>query len=154
MQIAGNTRFDRDGLILLGLLLFGLPSLLLGLAMAFAPSAFFELVGPYGVRNDHYIHDTASFQVALAVMLLAGLFRPRWRVPALIANAIQWGLHSISHLIDIANADPTWIGYLDALVLPAGTALLVLLAVSASRQERSEETTWRIEDITGNRVIP
>jgi peptidoglycan/LPS O-acetylase OafA/YrhL len=139
MRIADDMRFDRNGFILLGLLLFGLPSLLLGLAMAFAPAVFFEVVGPYGVRNDHYIHDTASFQIALAVMLLAGLFLPRWRVPALIANAIQWGLHSLSHLVDVAKADPTWIGYLDALALPAGTALLVVLAVSASRQEQSEE---------------
>lgn len=104
--------------------------------MAVAPSAFFEFVGPYGVRNDHYIHDTASFQIALAVLLLAALRLPGWRLPALVANAVQWGLHAISHLIDLRGGDPTWIGYFDLFTLVLGTALLVLLAVAASWQEQ------------------
>jgi hypothetical protein len=118
-----------------GLLLFGLPSLFLGILMAVAPGVFFELIGPYGVRNDHYVHDTAGFQVALAALLLIAVRRPSWRVPALAANAIQWGLHAISHLIDMGNADPTWIGYFDAVATIAGTALLVLLVALAAREE-------------------
>ncbi|MDX6609869.1 MAG: hypothetical protein QOF85_1794 [Solirubrobacterales bacterium] len=134
----GTTRLGIDPVVA-GLLVFGLPSLLLGLLMAFDPGAFFEFVGPYGARNDHYIHDTASFQIALAVPLLVGLRLPRWRVPALAANSIQWGLHSISHLIDVQRADPSWLGYFDAIALPAGTALLLWLTVCSWRQEQERE---------------
>lgn len=121
----------------LGLLLFGLSSLALGLLMIVAPGAFFTLVGPYGVRNDHFIHDTASFQIALAVLLLVALRCRSWRVPALVANAIQWGLHTISHLLDIDDATPGWLGYFDFVALAAGTAVLVLLAIYAGREQDS-----------------
>jgi len=121
-----------------GLLLFGLSSLLLGLLMALAPGVFFTLVGPYGVRNDHFIHDAASFQIALAVLLLAAVRCHSWRVPALVANAIQWGLHTLSHLIDIGDADPHWLGYFDFFALAAGTGLLVVMAFSARRNEHQE----------------
>jgi hypothetical protein len=130
-----GTGFDP---VTTGLLLFGLPSLFLGILMAVAPGAFFELIGPYGVRNDHFIHDTASFQIALAVPLLVAVRRPSWRVPALAANAIQWGLHAISHTIDIGNADPTWIGYFDFVATVTGTMLLSALAVVAARREGPE----------------
>jgi hypothetical protein len=123
-------------LMTIGLIAFGLSSLLLGLLMAFSPALFYELVGPYGTRNDHYIHDSGSFQIALAILLLVGVCRPEWRVPALVANAIQWGLHSISHLIDIGAANPPFLGYLDAMLLPAGTVVLIWLAAEALREER------------------
>lgn len=128
---------ERDTVaIKVGLIVFGLPSLLLGLVMAFAPGTFFELIGPYGARNDHYIHDTASFQIALAVLLLVALHLPSWRVPALVGNGIQWGLHTISHAIDVGGADPHWIGYFDLIALLAGTTLLTLLAAAAARRKR------------------
>ncbi len=121
--------------IVAGLLLFGLPSLFLGILMAFAPGVFFELIGPYGVRNDHYIHDTASFQIALAILLLVAVRQPSWRVPAFAANAVQWGFHAVSHTIDIGNADPSWIGYFDFVATVGGSLLLGGLAVAAARRE-------------------
>jgi peptidoglycan/LPS O-acetylase OafA/YrhL len=127
---------ERETTMRLGLLAFGLSSLLLGLLMATAPGAFFTLVGPYGVRNDHFIHDTASFQIALEVLLLLAVRRRSWRVPALVANAIQWGFHTVSHLLDIGEATPHWLGYFDFFALSAGTGALILLAVSAGRAER------------------
>ena len=120
----------------LGLLIFGLSSLLLGLLMEAAPGVFFTLVGPYGVRNDHFIHDTASFQIALAILLLVAVRCPSWRVPALVDNAIQSGLHTISHLLDIGDATPSWLGYFDFVALAAGTGVLALLAVYAGRAQQ------------------
>lgn len=124
--------------VTLGLFFFGVSSLGLGLLMAFASGPFFELLGPYGTRNDHYIHDMASFQIALAVPLLVALKRPSWRAPALAANAIQWSLHSVSHLIDIGDADPAWIGYFAFAATAAGAVLLTLLALRAAREESLE----------------
>lgn len=124
--------------LIAGLLFFGLPSLFLGILMAFAPGGFFELIGPYGVRNNHYIHDTASFQIALAILLLVSVRQPSWRVPALAANAIQWSLHAISHTIDIGSADPAWLGYFDFVATIGGSLLLGGLAVVAARRERAK----------------
>jgi len=91
--------------------------------------------------NEHYVHDSASFQIALAILLLVAVRLPRWRAPALIANSIQWGIHAISHLVDLHGADPAFVGYLDAILLPAGAAMLACLAVEALRQERGEVST-------------
>jgi hypothetical protein len=130
------TRGDFDP-VFAGLLLFALPSLFLGLLMAMAPGAFFELIGPYGVRNDHYIHDTASFQIALASLLLIAVRQPSWRVPALAANAIQWSLHALSHTLDIGEAAPSWIGYFDLFATIGGALLLCALTVAAVRREQA-----------------
>jgi hypothetical protein len=127
---------ESEAAMRVGLLVFGLSSLLLGLLMAAAPGTFFTLVGPYGVRNDHFIHDTAGFQIALAVLLLVAVRCRSWRVPALVANAIQWSLHAISHLLDIGGATPYWLGYFDFLALSTGTGVLILLAIYAGRAER------------------
>ena len=129
---------ERETLLRLGLLGFGLSSFLLGLVMAVAPGVFFTLVGPYGVRNDHFIHDTASFQIALAVLLLVAVRCHSWRVPALAANAIQWGLHTVSHLADIEDASPFWLGYFDFIALAVGTSLLIAMVISARRTEHLE----------------
>lgn len=136
-QRGGEIDGVGDDLLAFGLLLFGVPSLLLGLAMAFAPGAFFELIGPYGPRNDHYIHDTASFQIALAVPMLVAVRHPSWRLPALTANAIQWGLHALSHLLDAGAAEPAWIGWFDVFVTMSGAALLIALATLAARARPS-----------------
>jgi len=127
---------ESEAAMRLGLLVFGLSSLMLGLLMVAAPGVFFTLVGPYGVRNDHFIHDTASFQIALAILLLVAVRCRSWRVPALVANAIQSGLHTISHLLDIGDATPSWLGYFDFVALAAGTSVLVLLAVYADRAQQ------------------
>jgi hypothetical protein len=115
MDLSTRQAPRSEALLRLGLLGFCLSSFLLGLVMAVAPGVFFTLVGPYGVRNDHFIHDTASFQIALAVLLVVAIRCPSWRVPALAANAIQWGLHAVSHLVDIGDASPHWLGYFDFL---------------------------------------
>lgn len=37
-------------------------------------------------------------------------FRPGWRVPALAFGALHWALHAVSHLLDIGDSDPEWLG--------------------------------------------
>ena len=69
---------DRLGVLLL---LFGASQLVLGLTMAFAPGFFFDNVGPYAPRNDHYIRDVATLYLALG-----GVAVVAWRA-ALLARA-------------------------------------------------------------------
>ena len=44
------------------LIVFGVYSVVLGLFMVIAPGTFFDTLGSFGIRNDHYIFDNASFE--------------------------------------------------------------------------------------------
>jgi hypothetical protein len=107
------------------LYVFAAAQLALGLGLWLAPGAFHDHVGPYGPRNDHYMADLATFYLALAVAAFVAALRPAWRVPVLALAAIQYGLHTLNHLIDIGDADPSWLGPANFVSLLLTTALLV-----------------------------
>jgi hypothetical protein len=118
------------------LVAFAVGQLILGALQWFAPGTFFEEIGPYGTRNDHYLGDIASFYLALGVVSLVAWRRPAWRVPVLAFALIQYVLHAINHLIDIGEADPEWLGP-GAFVSLVLTAAVLGWALSvASRSER------------------
>ena len=107
--------------------------LLLGVLMFFAPEFFFENIGEYGARNDHYIGDVGSFYLASAFGLATAATRPSWRVPILAVGAVWFGLHALNHLLDIGQASSDGRGIFDTVglaLLAAGSAYLA----SASRR--------------------
>jgi hypothetical protein len=104
------------------LVVLGLYHLTLGGVMAVAPETFFEEIAAYGPYNDHYVRDVATFYVALGGVLLVAVVRESWRVPGLAFATVQYGLHLVNHLWDIADADPSWIG-------PANVAALALVGL-------------------------
>lgn len=106
------------------LVVFGTYSVLIGLFMIFAPGVFFETLGNFGVRNDHYILDNATFELPLGLMLLAAVRWPAWRVPALAFATLHWGLHALSHIIDTHHGAGEWVGLLEATGLVATTGIL------------------------------
>ena len=118
---------------------FAAVSLVLGLIEVVAPGAFFENVGPFGARNDHYIRDGATFELANAVLLAVALARPSWRVPALAFTAVRYGLHTLNHVADIDEADPSWLGPADAIALAVGCAWLVAALVLAVRHPSGDD---------------
>lgn len=127
----------KPGLVRIALFVFGAYSLALGLFMVIAPGAFFDSLGPFGPRNDHYIHDNATFELPLGLMLLTAIRRPSWRVPALVFATAHWVLHTLSHLADIGETDPGWIGAFDFVSLAVGTVLLAAaLAWAASEPQK------------------
>src|SRR5258705_6240045 len=65
------------------LVVFGVYSVLLGLFMFVAPGTFFDTLGSFGARNDHYIFDNATFEFPLGLMMLAAARWPSWRGAAL-----------------------------------------------------------------------
>jgi hypothetical protein len=123
----------KDGALRVLLVVFGVSQLALGLLMVVAPGTFFEEIGPYGTRNDHYLGDLASFYLALGAVALVASRRPAWRVPVLACATLQYALHSLNHVIDVGEADPRWLGpaNLVSLVLTAG--LLGWLLTAANR---------------------
>lgn len=120
----------------LGLVGFGIYHLAIGVFMAIDPGAFFELIGPFGERNDHYVRDVASFQIPLGVALLAAVRQRAWRAPVLAFATLQWTLHALNHLVDIGAAATPWIGAADFVLLAAGAAVLGWLLARAVRAER------------------
>ncbi|GAB09606.1 hypothetical protein GOARA_043_00810 [Gordonia araii NBRC 100433] len=118
---------------------FGVYCAVLGAWQIISPGSFFELVGPFGGRNDHYIRDAATFELANAVLLLGALRWHSWRTAALVFTAARFGMHTLNHLWDIGQADPYWVGVVDFVFLAISTAWLVvaLLITRSDRQQTS-----------------
>jgi hypothetical protein len=106
------------------LIAFAVAQLVIGLLLWLTPGFFFEEIGPYGVRNDHYMGDLATWYLASGVAVLAAVPRPAWRVPVLFLVAVQYALHSLNHLIDVGEADPGWLGPANLVALALATVLL------------------------------
>ncbi len=111
----------------------GVYHLALGAFQAVAPRAFYDVIGPFGPFNDHYVRDVATWSLALGGMLLAAARRPAWRAPILAFAVLQYALHAANHVFDVADADPGWVGPFDAVALMALTALLAVALRAAGR---------------------
>lgn len=125
------------------LIAFGASQVLLALWMVADPASFFDNVGPFGERNDHYLRDTATFIFGLGAGLLLAARHVSWRVPALVVAAISFGAHSLNHLFDIGAAEPRSKGVTNFVSLTLGTLLLVYLARVARRHRLAEPAERR-----------
>jgi hypothetical protein len=114
------------------LIAFAAGQLVLGVLLWLAPGFFFDEIGPYPPRNDHYMADIATFYLALGAAALVAVARPSWRVPVLALGLVQYGLHSLNHLIDIGDAGTSWLGPANFVSLLLTTALLAWML----RQDR------------------
>jgi hypothetical protein len=106
------------------LLLFAAVQLAIGALLWLTPGFFFEEIGPYGARNDHYMADLATWYLADGAALLVAVRRVPWRVPVLFVTAAQYALHSLNHLLDVGEADPGWLGPVNFASLLLATVLL------------------------------
>lgn len=118
------------------LIVFGLYGLGLGLFMMVAPAAFFDTLGTFGVRNDHYIFDNATFEVPQGVLLLAAVRKQSWRVPALAFATLHWALHSLSHIIDPHHGAGDLIGWIEAGGLVVTTVILAMALRASVNAEK------------------
>lgn len=116
-----------------GLIGFAAYHFVVAALMVFAPHAFFTDVGPFGVQNDHYLRDTATYNAAFAVALAIAYRRPSWRAPVLCCVAVQFALHAANHLADVGAAHPHWLGPADFASLALASAVLAWLARESLR---------------------
>jgi hypothetical protein len=137
---AGAARVDVVGV---GLLVFGVYQIALGLFMVIAPGTFFDEIAAFGTRNDHYIQDLATFELPLGVLFLAAASMPSWRIPALVFGVLHWALHAVSHLVDISEAVPEWLGPFDFIAITIGTAVLGWLLWRAVEDARAAAADGR-----------
>ena len=129
----------RAGFVEVTLIVFGVYALGLGLVMLFFPWTFFDTLGTFGVRNDHYIFDNATFEIPQGLLLLAAVWRASWRVPALAFATVHWALHSISHIVDPHHGAGDMIGWLEAGGLVATTVILAIALRAAVNAEKVGE---------------
>ena len=128
----------RDDRVLRGwLVALGVYHLALGLLMALSPGTFFDKIGPFGHRNDHYIRDVSTFYFALGVVTLMAVRRPSWRVPVLAFAALEYSIHALNHLVDIGDADPSALGPFDFVSITIVAGILVWLLGRAARERRA-----------------
>jgi hypothetical protein len=125
--VGGAARLALPALLLIA----GAYHLVLGAFMVVAPRTFFEEIAAYGPYNDHYIRDIASFYLAMGVMLVLAAGRRAWQVPVLAFCLIQYAFHVLNHVWDVSDADPSWIGPVNLVVLLLiGAGLWWLLALA------------------------
>jgi hypothetical protein len=120
-----------------GVIAFAVYHFTIAALMTFAPHSFFTDIGPFGVQNDHYLRDTATFNAAFGATLLIAYWRVSWRAPVLFCVALQFALHTINHLADIGAAHPHWLGPADFAALALSTLVLVCLAREAHREQEA-----------------
>ncbi len=111
----------------------------LGLFQLFAPGAFFEHIGNYGAENTHYVGDVGSFTLGYGLALATAVRRPSWRVPVLWVGVLWYLVHAANHLVDVDEAISTARGWLDTLLILAGTLALAYVARLAARAEGRTE---------------
>jgi hypothetical protein len=113
------------------LIVFASVQVITGALLWLTPGFFHDEIGPYGVRNDHYMGDLATWSLALGAAAFVSVRRPSWRVPVLALALVQYALHSLNHLIDVSEAEPEWLG-------PANLVALVLTALLLGWMLRAE----------------
>jgi hypothetical protein len=127
---AANALFEA------GLIVLAVYNLALAVFMTVSPHAFFTSVGPFEDLNRHYIRDVATYSAAMGFGFVVAIGRPSWRVPVIAIATVQFGLHTINHLVDASKAHPQWTGWFDFLSLLASTVLLAWMWRSAARHDR------------------
>ena len=128
-----------ETIVRFGVAALALYHLVLAALMVFAPGTFFADIGPFGVRNDHYLRDTATFNLAFAVALAVAYRRPSWRTPVPWCVAVQFVLHAVNHLADIGEAHPHWLGPADFVSLSLAAATIVWLARKSTRPLEAQQ---------------
>ena len=106
------------------LFVFAVTQIVLGLLLWVTPGFFYDEIGPFDPRNDHYMGDLATFYLALGAVGLISVRRESWRLPVLTFAVIAYALHSLNHLIDVGDADPSWLGPADLAAVFLSTLLL------------------------------
>ena len=122
--------------------------LLLGAFMFFAPGAFYDTLGKFPPDNHHYIKDVSTFYIALGIVFYVSVRRRSWRTPALVFAALEYGLHTLNHLIDVGDAETDFTGWFDFFSLALVTVILAALASFAWRvhPDEPDEPNRRIDD--------
>ena len=115
---------ERTDIVAIALLVAGATQVLTGVWLLLDPGGFYDAVATYPPRNDHFLRDLGSWNVALGAAAIYGARRPAWRTPMLGLLALQYALHTVSHVIDVDDTDPESLGVVNLVAIAAGAVLL------------------------------
>jgi hypothetical protein len=132
-SIASSSPAARASAVTAGTWALAGVQLVLGLSQAAAPGRFYDAVANFGARSDHTLRDVSTYYLASAVALAVAARRPSWRAPVLAVVGLQYVLHALNHLLDVGDADPSWVGPFDLASLTVGAALIGWLYREACR---------------------
>jgi hypothetical protein len=107
--------------------------LLLGALMIFAPGAFYDSLGKFPPKNEHYIKDVSTFYIAMGVVVFISVRRRSWRVPVLVFITLEYAIHTLNHLVDVGKAATDFTGWFDFFALAAATVILAAITTVAWR---------------------
>jgi predicted anti-sigma-YlaC factor YlaD len=125
---------ERTDVVTVALLLVGATQLLTGVWLMVDPGSFYDAIATYPPRNDHFLRDIGSWNVALGLAALIAWRRPSWRVPMLGVLTVNYGLHAVSHLINVDDAEPESLGVVNLVLLAGATVLLAALFAREARK--------------------
>lgn len=120
--------------------------LILGAYMFFAPGSFYDTLGEFGARNDHFVKDVATFYIALGAAFYVSSHRPSWRVPILGFAVLEYSIHTLNHLIDVGDAATDAKGWFSVFSLALLTVALAVLLAAAARGVREPKVRDRDRD--------
>ena len=101
------------------------------------PVSFSLILANFGPTNEHLVHDFAACSATFGLGLVIADRLPSWRTPALAVTGLWNGFHAVSHLADIRDAQPAFVGPVEAVLLVAVTALFATLTRLSIQQERA-----------------
>jgi hypothetical protein len=113
---------------------FAAVQVLTGALLWLVPGFFHDEIGPYGVRNDHYMGDLATWNLALGAAAFVAVRNVAWRIPVLAVALLQYALHSLNHLIDVGEADPEWLGPVNLILIVLTTLVLGWMLRTETRE--------------------
>lgn len=120
-------RFDRLQAARWLTLIMGISTLLIGLALLFAPVWFYEHIGTYPPFNRHYEGDLGMFQLGIGVGLVLAWRDVRRHRLLIGAAALGNVLHVLNHAYDSIISRATLAHWLsDGLPVLIGAVGLVL----------------------------
>ncbi|HEV2815172.1 MAG TPA: DUF4345 family protein [Solirubrobacteraceae bacterium] len=119
----------RADVVPLVLVVVGVTQVAAGLLAFLAPGAFYDLVAGYPPENSHFLKDIGSWNLALGGLALYGARRADWHVPLLGFLALQYVVHTISHVIDAGESDPGWHSTFALITQGFGAVVLVALVL-------------------------
>ena len=123
--------------------------LLLGAWMFFAPGSFFSSLGNFGLKNTHYVKDTATFYIALGCVFYGSVRLRSWRTPVLVFATIEYAIHAINHLVDVGQAKTDLLGWFDFFALALIALILAALTSFAWRVHPEPEVPPADEEVAG-----
>lgn len=121
----------------IGLIAAGALQLVTGVVAFLAPGAFYTAAAAYPPENHHFLRDIGTWNIGLGLVALLAQSRPSWHRPILAVVALQFALHTVSHVIDVGATDPESQSWLALVTFGLGTVVLAALALTApSEKER------------------